>query len=222
MKKLNAEGFSAIEGLLILVIIGIIGGVGWYVWEQNKVENVPKEINSNAVVETNETTEYTNKELGFSFTYPKKLGQLTLSEESNKRRHLFFEGSTRRDIFTIDLNQRSIELLEGDAGHTNTYGYELINGNYRWKDVFPFSNDATAQEQLTISKADILAETDSYILVQYVNLDDQYSLIGARKLANHTLYDAILISAGNEKDAFTKDSPLVKQTTSILDSFKQL
>lgn len=33
MKKLNAQGFSGIEGLLILVIIGLIGGVGFYVYQ---------------------------------------------------------------------------------------------------------------------------------------------------------------------------------------------
>ena len=31
MKKLNNRGFAVLEGLLILVIVGIVGGVGWYV-----------------------------------------------------------------------------------------------------------------------------------------------------------------------------------------------
>lgn len=32
----NQKGFSGIEALLILVIAGIIGGVGWYVWNAKK------------------------------------------------------------------------------------------------------------------------------------------------------------------------------------------
>lgn len=32
----NKSGFSTIEGLLILVIVTIIGFVGWYVWHSNK------------------------------------------------------------------------------------------------------------------------------------------------------------------------------------------
>src|SRR5579871_5801589 len=32
MKILKQNGFSAIEGLLILVIVGLIGFTGWYVW----------------------------------------------------------------------------------------------------------------------------------------------------------------------------------------------
>jgi Tfp pilus assembly protein PilV len=38
MKK-NQSGFSAIEALLILVIVGIIGGTGWYVLQANKNTN---------------------------------------------------------------------------------------------------------------------------------------------------------------------------------------
>lgn len=35
MKKLNNKGFSVVEGLLILIIVGIIGGVGYFVYNQN-------------------------------------------------------------------------------------------------------------------------------------------------------------------------------------------
>ncbi len=39
MKKLNSKGFGAIEALLILVIIGIIGGVGYFVYSSQKKTN---------------------------------------------------------------------------------------------------------------------------------------------------------------------------------------
>ena len=32
----NQKGFSAVEGFLILVIVTMIGGVGWYVWKSNQ------------------------------------------------------------------------------------------------------------------------------------------------------------------------------------------
>jgi hypothetical protein len=35
-KKMNQKGFGAVEAFLILVIIGIIGGAGWYVMKANK------------------------------------------------------------------------------------------------------------------------------------------------------------------------------------------
>jgi predicted negative regulator of RcsB-dependent stress response len=39
MKKSTGLGFSAVEGLLITIIIGILGGVGWYVWHANSQIN---------------------------------------------------------------------------------------------------------------------------------------------------------------------------------------
>ena len=36
LKNLNENGFSILEGLLILVIFGIIGGAGYYVYQSQK------------------------------------------------------------------------------------------------------------------------------------------------------------------------------------------
>lgn len=35
----NTHGFAVVEGLLILVIVGILGGVGWYVYDAQKKSN---------------------------------------------------------------------------------------------------------------------------------------------------------------------------------------
>jgi predicted negative regulator of RcsB-dependent stress response len=35
MKK-PQEGFSAVEALLIVIIVGMLGGVGWYVWNSQQ------------------------------------------------------------------------------------------------------------------------------------------------------------------------------------------
>jgi len=39
MKKNLQGGFSAVEGLLIFIIVAIIGGTGWYVWHANSNAN---------------------------------------------------------------------------------------------------------------------------------------------------------------------------------------
>ncbi|MBW3569272.1 hypothetical protein KY385_04040 [Candidatus Parcubacteria bacterium] len=45
MKKLDNKGFGIVEGLLILVIVGLIGGVGFYVWNsKQKVDLSPENI----------------------------------------------------------------------------------------------------------------------------------------------------------------------------------
>jgi hypothetical protein len=33
MKKLKTKGFSAVEGLVILMLVGVVGGVGWYIYQ---------------------------------------------------------------------------------------------------------------------------------------------------------------------------------------------
>jgi|GEM_PF-1736574 len=35
MKKLNSKGFSAVEVVLVLVIVGLLGAVGWFVYDKN-------------------------------------------------------------------------------------------------------------------------------------------------------------------------------------------
>jgi len=50
MKKLGSKGFSAIEGLLIFVIVGIIGGVGYYLFSSQK----DKVTDENSIVATTE------------------------------------------------------------------------------------------------------------------------------------------------------------------------
>ncbi len=37
----NTKGFTLIEGLLILVIAGVLGGTGWYVWHHHKKTTIP-------------------------------------------------------------------------------------------------------------------------------------------------------------------------------------
>ncbi len=41
MRKLDQKGFTAVEGLLIFVIISILAGTGWYVWHANRNIKVP-------------------------------------------------------------------------------------------------------------------------------------------------------------------------------------
>jgi hypothetical protein len=47
----NQRGFSVVEGLLILVIVGTIGFIGWYVWKsKNKTDSIYNHVNNNQTV----------------------------------------------------------------------------------------------------------------------------------------------------------------------------
>lgn len=72
----NQKGFSAVEGLLILIIVGLIGFTGWYVWQAK--QNADKTLNAAATTASNtpktiknssQQIKYVDKQNGFSFVY---------------------------------------------------------------------------------------------------------------------------------------------------------
>ncbi|HSX18151.1 MAG TPA: hypothetical protein VLE51_02235 [Candidatus Saccharimonadales bacterium] len=73
----NQKGFSAVEGLLILVMVGIVGFVGWYVWQaKDKSEKNLSAASSSSDVKTvkketpkqstTKSTAYNLQQLGIS------------------------------------------------------------------------------------------------------------------------------------------------------------
>lgn len=92
MKKLakNAAGFGVVEGLLILVVIGIIGFAGYYVFQARK--EVDKSLDNAASSQDaqNELSKakeiekqrFKNDELGLSFSYPKAWGEASIVDEA--------------------------------------------------------------------------------------------------------------------------------------------
>lgn len=70
MKK-NHEGFSALEGLLILIIVSILGFTGWYVWHSTK--QTDETLNSAASQKNEPATNGINKTLPIPNTNHKYL-----------------------------------------------------------------------------------------------------------------------------------------------------
>lgn len=40
----NQKGFSVVEVLLVLIVVGLIGGIGWYVYSKQQAKEVPKQV----------------------------------------------------------------------------------------------------------------------------------------------------------------------------------
>lgn len=95
MKKLNNQtGFSAVEALLILVIVGILGFTGWFVYHSQNVAN--KDYTSQASTSQTPTTKksdtssnaktkamatwatFSDATVGLTFKYPSDWGQAKL------------------------------------------------------------------------------------------------------------------------------------------------
>lgn len=72
------KGFAVLESLLILVIIAIIGGTGYYVWHAKKYAYNTYDTTTSSAINAPDTSqgapsgwkEYTNTEAGLRFNYP--------------------------------------------------------------------------------------------------------------------------------------------------------
>lgn|GEM_PF-1803979 len=85
----NERGFSAVEGILVLIIIVLVGVVGWFVFKNHKKTPVTNTSTSTtqtpaATVKTEpaKTIAYSNADLGVTLNYPESWGTATLADGS--------------------------------------------------------------------------------------------------------------------------------------------
>lgn len=85
MKKLNSKGFTAVEGILIFVVVVLIAGVGYYVYNQSQKKDETSQPQSSTTTQTTDTEDngsksaqeksvtksYSYKGITVSFTMPK-------------------------------------------------------------------------------------------------------------------------------------------------------
>lgn len=127
----NQKGFSVIEGFLIFIIVAIIAGVGWYVWDSSKkTDETLKNTGNSKVIPTKKKTDsskvtpdpysgwkaYTNSKYGISFKYPTTW---TLSDESQ----LDPSKSATKQEFATGLK------LTTNTKYNNTVGVEVLDEN---------------------------------------------------------------------------------------------
>lgn len=88
MKKTNKNesGFGAVEVIIVLVIVGLLGAIGWFVWagNNNKTIETP-DVSHEAGLGINSPpisylTEFKDADLGIKFSYPKKWGAATIKK----------------------------------------------------------------------------------------------------------------------------------------------
>lgn len=84
----HQKGFTVVEGLLILVIVGIIGGVGWYViGQKNKDQGKSTNQTTNKKSESNNNSQNQQylvvKEWKVKLKVDSSLGKITYAQYSN-------------------------------------------------------------------------------------------------------------------------------------------
>ena len=124
----DTRGFTLIEGLLILVIVGLLGGTGWYVWNAKK--NTDNSLNTTAQTEVTTTStkpeipegyiKYENKDLGFSFAYPKEWGTTTLQSKPETGLFLLLFNNKNPQV-ELRAQSRDTNIENSDSRYAKGY-----------------------------------------------------------------------------------------------------
>ncbi|MEX2014658.1 MAG: prepilin-type N-terminal cleavage/methylation domain-containing protein [Candidatus Saccharimonadales bacterium] len=106
--KNNQKGFSVVEILIVIVVVGLLGAAGWLVYVRQKIKT---DANDNSISEQTQTVEtamtYTNKEFGFSFYHPNP-GNVTVHDSDDqstvkgKRYGFIYNNEVDGDFVTSD------------------------------------------------------------------------------------------------------------------------
>lgn len=111
--KTNQNGFSAIEALLIVIILGLVGFTGWFVWHSRRATDTPTDrhtITAAAQPDPLQHKTYRNTTLGFELSYPQLWGQPKLEaggDPGGKTYTLFighFSGSITPRDYVVPAN----------------------------------------------------------------------------------------------------------------------
>lgn len=107
----NKNGFSAVEGLIVLVVLGLIAVAGWYVLHgKQKPATVQSQATQTQTTAQAKTVAYKNADYGFQFDYPKSWGTLTVTSTNGKTGKY------------VDLKWNSV------TGRFQTRDYEPVTG----------------------------------------------------------------------------------------------
>jgi prepilin-type N-terminal cleavage/methylation domain-containing protein len=152
--KSNQKGFSLPEILIALVVVGLLGVIGWLVYDQqnNKTNEQHSVVQKSAEKKTDNSTSteaipdgftrYQNKEFGFSFNYPSEWGSVVPASPPNLEELLFsgtFDKRTfdnQEDIsFAIAPKDYVLKEAGGDSpcyinGFSTFAYFELTNNGY--------------------------------------------------------------------------------------------
>lgn len=139
----SQKGFSAVEALLILVIVGIVGGLGWYVWDANEDSKNSLSKSSQAEQKKTESSSskwkwYENKNFGFKFSYPESYGTAsiihTTEGDGPKSYTITFSAFPKETSpYVIKFAEKGYETL--GVGSVCNLGLTVAESTYKALDV---------------------------------------------------------------------------------------
>lgn len=135
MLQKDQKGFSAVEGLLIVVLVGLISLVGWYVWKNQADKSVKTDSSSSTIVNTKKATkkikevsqgDYVNviqEDTSITNVSPNKIAKTTDQALILQALH---ETCADKNASSVTVNHA---VFEGDVNFKQEGGYAEINAS---------------------------------------------------------------------------------------------
>jgi uncharacterized protein (UPF0333 family) len=196
MKKTSrTKGFSTVEGLLILIIVLILGGVGWYVWHSTKnandiLKSVDESSNSTqAETHTQAVGNYkgwkiaTSTRAKFSIKYPSDWNYSSSIGSKDNTEHIVIDGKTFH--ITIDSfgnNDNSIpsdnKCIDCQTSNTSSNFKAGASGSLNLEDI-KYKLDDGVGNALILRRAD-----GAYFINSPTSMGVKTTFRGISKLAS--------------------------------------
>lgn len=173
--KTNQKGFSVVEILIVIVAVGLLGAVGWLVYDRQKSKSDTNDITTQTTEQTNEQTKpvvkeeikqlnyFEIKELGVKFVLSDKLSGLYYSMGNNNKTAYFSLNEFKSTDCAADKTAQVALTRYADADFKNDPAASKENamkiGNYYYYSAggqAACSEDAMIQEKASQLRTDIV------------------------------------------------------------------
>jgi hypothetical protein len=166
-QRSGQAGFSVVEGLLILVIVGVLGGVGWYVYDSNqKANDNLNNADSSSSVNTQEATQKEepkvdaykgwqvskNVQYSFEYKYPSERGwrlaeaKPTPGTYGADNGHLYTSAVAFDDDPALKGEINVFELYIAKAGSEQDFDKDKIKNNMKDNSIYKLTGEKNVKK----------------------------------------------------------------------------
>ncbi len=92
-KQMNQKGFAAVEAVLLVVILAMLGGTGYYIWHANKTASTTYDTASK-ISESSSSQKASNKATSSAQSFPIKEWKVQAKYSGDQKLHYIFENDS--------------------------------------------------------------------------------------------------------------------------------
>ncbi len=225
------DGFGAVEALLILVIVGVISAIGWYLWhtKHGTDKSVPTASHSSEKTKAQPATissqklpagwlEYDNTTYGVRFGYPSEWGQfkgvtgdqskavLSLYTDSINETTKELQGNVSFAIYPANIYTLVTQKYGATIKPTDSGDWQIVDVNPASKDKYKVGDtyDLQTKEKVSGGFAYLLtSEDEGCTFKRYIfELKDHYGELSIPALCSQ---DSVTATNQAEYDAIVSN-----------------